>query len=97
MQSFILVIHLLLVVTLVVIVLIQPSEGGGIGAGSTFSFMAVRSTKNALTRLTAILALCFFLTSILLTVVETISNKRKLDRLNHIPVSNITTTINQTV
>jgi preprotein translocase subunit SecG len=59
--------------------------------------MAVRSTKNALTRLTAILALCFFLTSILLTVVETISNKRKLDRLNHIPVSNITTTINQTV
>lgn len=75
MQTVIIVIHLLVVIALVGVVLIQRSEGGGLGIGGGSGFMTARGTKNTLTRLTAILAVCFFLTSIILTVMQLVPNK----------------------
>ena len=72
MSTVIVVIHLLLAVSLVAVILLQKSEGGalGIGGGGGMSgFMTGRSTANLLTRTTAILAACFFATSIVLAVI----------------------------
>ena len=67
MESVILVIHLMLAVALVITVLLQQSEGGalGIGGGPT-SMMSSRSAANPMTRMTTILAGCFFVTTLLL-------------------------------
>lgn len=68
MQSVILVIHLLLALGLVGIILIQKSEGGGlgIGGGNMGGMMSTRGTANLLTRTTGILAGCFMVTSLVL-------------------------------
>ena len=84
MQTVLIVIHLLIVIALVGVVLIQRSEGGGLGIGGGSGFMTARGTKNALTRLTAILALCFFATSIALVVLDSVSNPAA-DIINRIP------------
>jgi len=66
MTTVVLVIHLIIAIALVGVVLLQKSEGGGLGmgGGGMSGFMTGRSTANLLTRTTAILAACFFLTSI---------------------------------
>jgi preprotein translocase subunit SecG len=61
------VVHLILVVTLIGVVLLQKSEGGGLGIGSTGGFLSSRGTANVLTRTTAYLALAFFATSLALS------------------------------
>jgi preprotein translocase subunit SecG len=68
MTAVILVIHLIIAVAMVGVVLLQKSEGGGLGmgGGGMSGFMTGRSTANLLTRTTAILAACFMLTSITL-------------------------------
>ncbi|MCB2101737.1 MAG: preprotein translocase subunit SecG [Rhodobacterales bacterium] len=70
MTTVILVIHLLLAIALVGVVLMQRSEGGalGMGGGGMGGFMTGRSTANLLTRVTAILAACFFVTSLVLAI-----------------------------
>ncbi|WP_075288799.1 preprotein translocase subunit SecG [Pararhizobium arenae] len=60
MQEVLLVIYLLVVLALIGVVLIQRSEGGGLGIGGGSGFMSARGTANALTRTTAILAALFF-------------------------------------
>lgn len=60
MQTVLLVIYLMVVVALIGVVLIQRSEGGGLGIGGGSGFMSARGTANALTRTTAILAVLFF-------------------------------------
>lgn len=80
MQTILLVIHLMIAVALVGSVLLQKSEGGalGIGGGGGMSgFMTGRSTANLLTRTTAILAGCFFATSILLVILATHRNEAR--------------------
>ncbi len=49
MQTVLIVIHLMIVLALVGIVLIQRSEGGGLGIGGGSGFMSARGTANALT------------------------------------------------
>ena len=72
----ILVIHVMLTVSLIGVVLLQKSEGGGLGIGGSgggggmSGFMTGRSTANLLTRTTAILAAGFMTTSILLAVLH---------------------------
>jgi preprotein translocase subunit SecG len=71
MEAVILVIHLLIATALVGVVLIQRSEGGGLGiggGGSSGGFMSARGTANLLTRTTAILAAAFMVTSLVLAV-----------------------------
>ena len=86
MQTVLIVIHLMIVLALVGVVLIQRSEGGGLGIGGGSGFMSARGTANALTRTTGILAALFFLTSLglgLLTRYEA----RPTDILDRIPAT----------
>lgn len=68
--TVLLVIHLMIAAALVAVVLLQRSEGGalGMGGGGGGGFLTGRGTANLLTRTTAILAACFFITSIGLTL-----------------------------
>ncbi len=69
MQTVLLVVHLIVAVALIGLVMLQRSEGGalGIGGGSGNLFSS-RGVGNTLTRATAILAACFFATSVALTM-----------------------------
>jgi preprotein translocase subunit SecG len=67
MQTVVIVVHLMIVVVLIATVLLQKSEGGGLGMGGGAGFMSSRGTANLLSRTTAILAVCFFATSLLLS------------------------------
>ena len=71
MQQTLLVIHLVVAIVLIGLVMLQRSEGGalGIGGGSGNLFSS-RGVGNTLTRATAILAACFFATSIALTMLS---------------------------
>ena len=69
MSTVILVIHILLAFALIGIVLLQRSEGGGLGIGGGMSgLMTGRSSANLLTRVTAGLAALFFTTSLVLAI-----------------------------
>jgi preprotein translocase subunit SecG len=69
METVLIAVHLLIVVALAGVVLLQRSEGGGLGMGSNpSSFMTGRGQANLLTRVTAILGAAFFVTSLLLGV-----------------------------
>jgi preprotein translocase subunit SecG len=67
MQTVAIVIHLMIVVVMIGAVLLQKSEGGGLGMGGGAGFMSTRGTANLLTRTTAVLAFLFFITSIFLS------------------------------
>ena len=75
METIVLVIHLLIAVALIGMILLQRSEGGGLGIGGGSSaggglggMMSARGTANLLTRTTAILAAGFMCTSLLLAI-----------------------------
>ena len=71
MENFIIVINIILAVLLVLVILLQKSEGGALGLGvSQDSFITSRSAGNILTKTTAILAALFIFTSISLTVMS---------------------------
>ena len=67
MQTVVIVIHLMIVAVLIATVLLQKSEGGGLGMGGGAGFMSSRGTANLLTRTTAVLAVGFFITSLFLS------------------------------
>jgi len=67
MQTVVIVVHLLIVLTMIGLVLLQKSEGGGLGMGGGGGFMSTRGTANLLSRSTAYLAGAFFVTSLLLS------------------------------
>ena len=75
MQTVIIVIHLMIVMVMIGAVLLQKSEGGGLGIGSTGGFMSSRGTSNVLTRTTAILAAGFFATSLVLSILAGMDRK----------------------
>lgn len=71
MQTVILIIHIILAVFLVGLVLLQRSEGGalgGLGGGTGASFMTGRAVGNMLTKMTAIIAALFVVTSLTLGI-----------------------------
>ena len=71
METLVLTIHILIALGLVITVLLQRSEGGGLGiggGGSGGGFMTARGTANLLTRLTTILAVGFFTTTVTLAI-----------------------------
>src|ERR1700736_5839921 len=67
MQTVAIVIHLMIVSVLIGAVLLQKSEGGGLGMGGGAGFMSSRGTANLLPRTTAILVFGFFLPSLFLS------------------------------
>ena len=69
MLQVLIVIHLLLALAMVGVILLQRSEGGALGiGGSGGGLMSGRAAGNLLTRLTAILATGFFITSLVLAL-----------------------------
>ena len=68
MVTFLLTIHILISIAIVGLVLMQRSEGGGLGIGGGNNFMSARGTADFLTRTTTILAVAFFSTSIILAI-----------------------------
>lgn len=75
MQTVVIVVHLMIVATLIATVLLQKSEGGGLGMGGGAGFMSSRGTANLLTRTTAVLAVGFFLTSLALSWIASYDRK----------------------
>ena len=71
MENIILTINIILAVLLVIVVLLQKSEGGALGIGaSQESFVTSRSAGNFLSKATAILATLFIITSLSLTIMS---------------------------
>jgi preprotein translocase subunit SecG len=72
MSTVLLLIHVMVAVALVGVVLLQRSEGGALGigggGGGGGGFMTGRGAGSALTKTTAILAACFFVTSLSLSI-----------------------------
>ena len=78
MTTVLMTFHIILAVAMVGIILIQKNEGGlGMGTGAMGSLMSSRGTTNLLTRLTAILATLFFLTTLCLALAFKGANKPK--------------------
>jgi preprotein translocase subunit SecG len=75
MQTVLVIIHLMIVLAMTGLVLLQKSEGGGLGMGGGGGFLSTRGTSNMLTRSTAILAAIFFATSLLLSILAGIERK----------------------
>jgi preprotein translocase subunit SecG len=80
---FLMVIHLLIAAALVGTILVQKSEGGGLGiggGGSPGGLMSARGAASFLTRATAILATMFVIVSIILAGVAVNSTgEREID------------------
>ena len=69
MENFILILNIILAILLILVVLLQKSEGGALGLGaSQDSFISSRSAGSFLTKATAIIATLFIITSISLTI-----------------------------
>lgn len=86
METFLIPINVILAVLLIIVVLLQKSEGGALGIGnSQESFISSRTAGNFLTKITSILATLFILTSLILTI---ISNK-------NVPTTSILDTVEE--
>ena len=71
MENFLLVVNLVLAVILVLLILIQKSEGGALGIGvSQDNFMLSRSAGNFMSKATAIVATLFIICSLALTIIS---------------------------
>ena len=71
MENILLAINIILAIILVIVVLVQKSEGGALGIGvSQDNFMFSRSAGNFFTKATAIVATLFIICSLALTIVS---------------------------
>jgi preprotein translocase subunit SecG len=69
MFAFLLVVHAIVAAALVTVILMQRSEGGGLGmGGSPSGLMSARGAANFLSRATSVLAAIFIVFSIVLAV-----------------------------
>lgn len=89
MENVLLIVHLILALCLIGVVLLQRSEGGGLGIGGGGGAMTGRTPITPLGRLTWVFAVAFICTSIALTIVaaQNSANSSVLDRLRDAPVS----------
>ena len=69
MENVVLTIHLILALCLIGVVLLQRSEGGGLGLGGGGGAMSGRQAATALAKMTWIFAVAFICTSIALTII----------------------------
>ena len=84
MENLILILNIILAILLVIVILLQRSEGGALGLGvSQDNFISSRSASSFLTKTTAIIATLFIITSISLTVISKgqISNTSVLEKV----------------
>ena len=87
MENVILVVHLILALMLIGIVLMQRSDGGGLGMGGGGGAATGRSAATGMTKLTWILAVGFLVTSITMTIVaaQNAAGSSVLDRDDLLP------------
>ena len=73
------VIQMMIVLAMIAVILLQKSEGGGLGmgGGGAGGFLSSRGTANVLTRTTAFLAVGFFASCLLLSMLAGIERKPK--------------------
>ncbi|MFW5655911.1 MAG: preprotein translocase subunit SecG [Roseicyclus sp.] len=83
MENVILVVHLILAICLIGVVLLQRSEGGGLGMGGGGGVMTGRQAATALGKLTWAFAIAFLTTSITLTIIaaQNSAGESVLDRI----------------
>ena len=71
MENIILTLNIILAILLIAIILLQKSEGGALGLGaSQDSFISSRSAGSILTKVTAVIATLFIITSVSLTIMS---------------------------
>ena len=71
MENILLVVNLVLAVILVLLILVQKSEGGALGIGvSQDNFMFSRTAGNFMTKATAVVATLFIICSLALTIIS---------------------------
>ena len=85
MENILLVLNLILAALLVILILLQKSEGGALGIGvSQDNFMFSRSAGNFMTKATAVVATFFIICSLGLTIIsraELIPTSSVLDKI----------------
>jgi len=91
MMEIVLIIHLILAVSIIGLILIQRSEGGGLGiggGGGLGGFATPQSTASALTKATGICAALFFCTSMTLALLAEGSRPASIvDHLDNVSIS----------
>tara|TARA_B110000971_G_scaffold122979_1_gene125934 strand:- start:181 stop:483 length:303 start_codon:yes stop_codon:yes gene_type:complete len=71
MENILLVLNIVLAVMLVLLILLQKSEGGALGIGvSQDNFMLSRSASNFMSKATAVIATLFIICSLALTIIS---------------------------
>ena len=71
MENILVVINVILAILLVIVILLQRSEGGALGLGvSQDNFTSSRSVSTFLTKFTSILAALFIITGIVLVAIS---------------------------
>jgi preprotein translocase subunit SecG len=71
MENILLVVNLVLATVLVLLILVQKSEGGALGIGvSQDNFMLSRSASNFMSKATAVVATLFIICSLALTIIS---------------------------
>ena len=92
MQTVVIVVHLLIVLAMIGLVLLQRSEGGGLGMGGGSSSMGglftARGAADTLTRTTAVLAFLFFFVCIVLNILA-LNGRDQSSILDSVPAANI--------
>ncbi len=92
MANVLIVAYLLIVLALIAVILLQRSEGGGLGmgGGGGSGLVSARGSASLLSRTTAILAALFMATAISLSIVASIEGDANaiLDNVESLPVEN---------
>ena len=70
METILLVVLIVIVITMIGLVLLQRSEGGALGIGGPGAMFSARGTANLLTRATAGLAAAFMILSLVLAILS---------------------------
>ncbi len=86
MQTIILAIHIILSIVLIILILVQHGKGADAGAafgsGASSTVFGARGSATFLTKLTTIIALIFFVTSLSLAYFATDRNPNETDLIN---------------
>ena len=83
MYTFLLVLQAIVTLALIVVILMQKSEGGGLGTGGNpASFLSARGAADFLTRATAILATAFVSIAIVLAVLASVGHRNTSINVN---------------
>jgi preprotein translocase subunit SecG len=87
MENVILIVHLILALCLIGVVLLQRSEGGGLGMGGGAGVMSGRGAATALGKLTWAFAIAFIATSMTLTILAAANSDGAsvVDRIQDVP------------